>query len=89
MQQFDQNNTEGQSIKRAETFRTSTNKLSADVGLRPKSQAIPSCETPDKEEDKIEGCVSNINEQKTKSNSLEDTTSSRFSMMNEYDSDWK
>ena len=87
LQEFDQKNTEGQSLRRAETFITSTNKLSVDVGLRPKSQEILSCETPDKEEDKIEGCVSNRNQQKTKNNSLEDTTSSRFSMMNEYDSD--
>ena len=89
MQQFDQNNTEGQSIKRAETFRTSTNKLSADVGLKSKSQATLSCETPDKTEDKFEGCVSKISQQKNNHNSLEDATSSRFSMMNEYDSDWQ
>ena len=87
LQEFDHKNTEGQSLRRAETFITSTNRLSVDVGLRPKSQEILSSETTDKEEAKLEGYVSNITQQKTKNNSLEHTTSSRFSMMNEYDSD--
>ena len=87
MQQFDQHNAEGQSVRRAETFRTSTNKSPEEFGLKSKSQANLCCETPDKNQDRTEDRVAKISKQENSTSFRKDVPSSRLSMMNEFDSD--
>ena len=87
LQQFDTNGAEGQSISRAQTFRTLSHKLSGDLGIRSQSSAALSCDVPYiefKRDDELKGY---IQPGVLKADVAGNTTKSRQSMMNEFDSD--